>query len=231
MADVEIKYNNSTIASLNDSGTEVLETKGTFLTDDITVEYTKSGGGGDSDARLAALVDKSITDIVIPNGAMSIGTNAFYGCSSLESVVIPDSVTSIGNSSFYGCSSLESVVIPDSVTIIDTSAFSNCSNLTSIKMPSGLTRIGGYAFSNCSNLTSIEIPNNVTDILTSAFSNCSSLTSITCEAITPPTLRSNVFNKVPDTCAIYVPAESVAAYKAANNWSNRAAYIQAIQTT
>lgn len=48
MADVEIKYNNSTIASLNDSGTEVLETKGTFLTDDITVEYTKSGGGGGS---------------------------------------------------------------------------------------------------------------------------------------------------------------------------------------
>ena len=46
MADVEIKYNNSTIASLDDSGTEVLETNGTFLTDDITVEYTKSGGGG-----------------------------------------------------------------------------------------------------------------------------------------------------------------------------------------
>lgn len=46
MADVEIKYNNATIASLNDSGTEVFETSGTFLTDDITVEYTKSGGGG-----------------------------------------------------------------------------------------------------------------------------------------------------------------------------------------
>jgi hypothetical protein len=45
MADVEIKYNNATIASLNDSGTEVLETNGTFLTDDITVEYTKSSGG------------------------------------------------------------------------------------------------------------------------------------------------------------------------------------------
>lgn len=48
MAYVEIKYNNSTIASLDDSGTEVLETKGTFLTDDVTVEYTKSGGGGTS---------------------------------------------------------------------------------------------------------------------------------------------------------------------------------------
>ncbi len=48
MADVEIKYNNATIASLNDSGTDVLETNGTYLTDDITVEYTKSGGGGES---------------------------------------------------------------------------------------------------------------------------------------------------------------------------------------
>ena len=41
MADVEIKYNNTTIASLSDSGTEVFETSGTFLTDDITVKYTK----------------------------------------------------------------------------------------------------------------------------------------------------------------------------------------------
>ena len=46
MADIEIKYNNSTIASLSDSGTEVLETSGTFLTDDIMIDYVKSGGGG-----------------------------------------------------------------------------------------------------------------------------------------------------------------------------------------
>lgn len=54
MADVEIKYNNATIASLSDSGTEVLETNGTFLTDDITVEYTKSGGGGVQTTAIAA---------------------------------------------------------------------------------------------------------------------------------------------------------------------------------
>lgn len=46
MADVEISYNNSVIASLNDIGTEVLETNGKLCTDDITVAYTKSGGGG-----------------------------------------------------------------------------------------------------------------------------------------------------------------------------------------
>lgn len=45
MADVEISYNNSVIASLSDSGTEVLETNGTFMADDVTITYTKSGGG------------------------------------------------------------------------------------------------------------------------------------------------------------------------------------------
>lgn len=46
MADVEISYNNSVIASLSDSGTEILETNGTFMSDDITVTYTSPGGGG-----------------------------------------------------------------------------------------------------------------------------------------------------------------------------------------
>ncbi len=46
MADVTIKYGGQTITSLSDSGTEVLETSGTFLTDDITIDYVKSGGGG-----------------------------------------------------------------------------------------------------------------------------------------------------------------------------------------
>ena len=41
MADVEITYNNNTIVTMSDSGTEILETEGTFLTDDITVQYTK----------------------------------------------------------------------------------------------------------------------------------------------------------------------------------------------
>ena len=41
MADVEIKYNNSIIASLSGSGSEILDTNGTLCEDDITIEYTK----------------------------------------------------------------------------------------------------------------------------------------------------------------------------------------------
>lgn len=68
MADVEIKYNNATIASLNDSGTEVLETKGTYLTDDITVEYTKSGGTEMVDVECSSATDYYLPDSATQNG-------------------------------------------------------------------------------------------------------------------------------------------------------------------
>ena len=48
----------------------------------------------------------------------SIGSWAFWKCTSLTSVTIPDSVTSIGDTAFYDCSSLADVTIPDSVTNI-----------------------------------------------------------------------------------------------------------------
>jgi hypothetical protein len=43
----------------------------------------------------------------------SIGSLAFYGCSSLINVTIPSSVQSIGGYTFTGCSSLKSVFIED----------------------------------------------------------------------------------------------------------------------
>ena len=47
-------------------------------------------------------------------------------------MTIPDSVTSIGSSAFYNCSSLTSVTIPDSVTSIGGAAFNGCSSLTTV---------------------------------------------------------------------------------------------------
>ena len=44
-----------------------------------------------------------LTDLVIPDGVTSIGTNAFCGCSSLTSVTVPNSVTSIESYAFEDC--------------------------------------------------------------------------------------------------------------------------------
>ena len=194
----------------------------------------------------------SLSSVTIPNSVTTIGNGAFASCTSLTSIEIPNSVTTIGNNAFSNCSSLTSVTIQSGVTSIDEYTFYNCSSLTSIEIPNSVTTIGNNAFEYCTSIKSIVIPNSVTTISNSvfnycyslknvsignsvtsignnAFSNCSKLTSITVNAVTPPTIGSNTFNNT-NNCPIYVPSESVNAYKSASIWSDYASRIQAIPT-
>ena len=108
----------------------------------------------------------------IPNSVTSIGSYAFYNCTSLNSITIPNNVTKIGQAAFQNCKRLESVKIPNSVVSVGQNAFSGCSGLTSITISNSLTTISGSVFANCSSLTSVTIPNSVTSILDFAFVNC-----------------------------------------------------------
>ena len=168
----------------------------------------------------------------IPSGTTSLRYGLCFGNSHLTYIDAPN-VTSIGDMTFNGCSSLTSVNLPD-VTSIGGNAFNGCSSLTSVNLPS-IVSLGdqyvGNTFGNCSKLTTVDLGPNVTSIATNTFSiYSSSLTSFTCRATTPPTLGSNVFgwSGAPANLVIYVPAESVDAYKAASGWSEFADKIQAI---
>ena len=123
----------------------------------------------------------SLLSITIPESVTSIGERAFCDCSSLTGITIPESVTSIGSYAFYGCSSLASVTFGENsqLTTIGSSAFSGCLSLTSITIPESVTSIGNHAFNGCSSLESVTIPESVTSIGSSAFYNCKGLTSIT----------------------------------------------------
>ncbi len=162
---------------------------------------------------------ESLTSITIPNSVTSIGDNAFWNCSSLTSITIPNSVTSIGDLAFYGCSSLSSITIPNSVTSIGYEAFCDCFSLTSITIPNSVTSIGSWAFQNCSSLTSVTIPNSVTSIENYAFYGCEALKTVICEAIEVPELGDDVFDNMPlSEATLYVPAQSLDDYKAAEQW-------------
>ena len=191
-----------------------IEAKGVTVSDSTLisdysayVDQIPTGGGGGGNEDLIDLIERDITTLNIPSGTSQIGNYAFYYYGALTSVTIPNSVTSIGTYAFYNCSSLTSIVIPNSVT-----------------------SIGSGAFNYCSGLKSVTIGNSVTSILSDAFYNCSSLTSVTIEATTPPTLTNTTFNNT-NNCPIYVPAESVDAYKQATNWSSLADRIQPIVVT
>ena len=155
----------------------------------------------------------------------SIGEKAFYWVYDFISIKIPNSVTYIGESAFEGCCDLISITIPNSVTSIGKYAFKNCP-LISITIPNSIKRIETQMFSDCHHLTSVTIGKSVTSIKDWVFSNCSSLKTITCEAITPPVLSS--LNDLSTVTAVYVPAQSVNLYKAADNWSSYEDKIQAI---
>ena len=191
----------------------------------------------------------SLTSVTIPDSVTTIGNSAFAACENLTSATIPDSVTTIGNSAFACCKSLTEFngkyasedgrclivegllnsfvigcgateyTIPDSVTTIGAEAFSDCDSLTSVTIPDSVTTIGMGAFYGCSSLTNITIPDSVTTIGNIAFTFCDSLTSVYCEATTPPSLGSNVFDFNASGRTIYVPAASVEAYKTADYWS------------
>lgn len=75
----------------------------------------------------------------------SIGSDAFYGCTSLKEAIIPNSVTSIGSEVFFGCTSLTKVTIGNSVTSIGDYVFSACDSLKSIDIPASVTDIGKFA--------------------------------------------------------------------------------------
>ena len=179
------------------------------------------------------IVDDSLTEVTAEmlDGVTTISYYAFYQCANLISVVIPSGVTSIENSAFWGCRLLTNINLPSNLTQLGELVFNGCSSLTSIVIPNGITYLENRVFAGCNALTSVTIPSSVTSFSEIVFQGCTSLVNVTVEATTPPTLRYDPFYYSPSSLVIYVPAESVEAYKTASYWSTYASKIQAIPST
>lgn len=191
----------------------------------------------------AKIIDRSITDVTAGdlNGITAIGSHAFDGCSNLTHIMIPDiithiwdysfnssgiieikipnSVTVIEHSCFANCRSLKKIILSNKLTKINNATFFTCSKLTEIVLPETIELIDTNAFNQCTSLSNIIIPSNVTKINFYAFNGCTILSTVHMKPTTPPTLGSGVFTGTSADLQIIVPKGTLAAYKAATNWS------------
>ena len=197
----------------------------------------------------------NLTNVVLPKTLTFIGERVFEYCSKLTTISIPNGVTEIGRcfssseltyidlpnsvttleGTFDTAHSLKRVNsnvdgecnIPNSVTTIGYQTLNQCKGITSIYIPNSVTSIGNGAFSgNYNNLKQITIGSGITSIGNKVTLNSYGIQSITIKATTPPTISELTWQST--TCPIYVPAESVDAYKQAENWSTYADRIQSI---
>ena len=192
----------------------------------------------------------SLTSITLKEGLEHIEWYAFENCRSLENITFPNSLKTIGNYAFSNTLWYKnhpngavyagnvfykykgdipqntSFVIKEGTVSISPYAFVKENyhedySLVSVSIPNSVEVIGEGAFYRCRALTSIVIPDGVTTIETLAFHYCKALKSVTCEAVNPPALSGSVFLSTPIADAtLYVPAESIEAYKTATEWKD-----------
>ena len=186
--------------------------------------------------------------ITIPEGVTVIEDSAIQGCSGITDVTLPNSLFSLGENNFtWYCSNLRQFsgrfasndgralicngtlisiapfglteyAVPNEVTAIGSYAF-YALNIPSINLPDSLEKIGYMAFA-CFHCDEIVVPANVTSIESYAFHQCHAQT-LKLYSTNPCTLGMGALGFWED-CPIYVPNESVEAYKAAPGWSEYA---------
>lgn len=116
--------------------------------------------------------------LIIPEGVIGIGDQAFMECVNLTGILsLPSTLRGISYMAFEGCKFTCELLLPQNLNSLGFSAFCQCSGLYgNLILPEGLSEIEKSVFSGCSNLSGdLNIPKNVKKIEYGAFSDCSGL--------------------------------------------------------
>lgn len=165
---------------------------------------------GSSDTYKVGEMATAITNI--PSGG---DDNYFY-----KTTIIPDA----------GSTGYLRVEFGSQATTIRYNTFSWNSTIGEIVIGDWTTTLSDDCLKQISYLSKIIIGRNVSRIGVQAFYDDKVLREIVINRETPPTLANkNAFDSLPSDYVVYVPSNSVNAYKSAVEWTYISSHIQAIQ--
>lgn len=124
--------------------------------------------------QLAFSGNKDISVVDIKKGEMtSIGTCAFYNCSSLISISLPDNIETIDHACFRNCTSLREVMVPFGVDNLS-GTFYGCTSLEKVRIGHAEkpTTIGDNTFYRCASLKEVLTLSTITSFGRSCFAGC-----------------------------------------------------------
>ncbi len=140
-------------------------------------------------------------------GITQINKEGFRSCKMSE-ITLPNSLRTIGQYAFMSCVNLTEMIIPEGVVSTATQWIWDSYHVALIDLPSTITTLTGYGIQP---YKASQVNYNVI-----------------CRAVNPPTLGSSSY--LTKLVKVYVPDDSVDAYKAANVWKNFATKIVGLST-
>ena len=111
-----------------------------------------------------------------PGQTLTVGADAFYGCTALKTVNLGAEEGSIGSGAFTYCMALTEITLPKKLARLEAETFSNCQNLRSLTVPENLEYIGKSCFRACAALEAFSFPDAALKTVERyAFSGCEKL--------------------------------------------------------
>ncbi|WP_151765789.1 leucine-rich repeat domain-containing protein [Acinetobacter colistiniresistens] len=162
-----------------------------------------------------------ITNLELPPTLKTIGNSAFSDLKKLLQLDMPDSVTTIGTHAFLSLEAANSIKLSKSLTVVPQFAFDRAFKAAPVLViPDSVITIEEYAFREWKLTTEIIIGSGIQEIKENAFYGIgdysNTLAKITIKALVPPVIAAGTIPY--NTCPIYVPSQSVNAYKTAVGW-------------
>lgn len=112
---------------------------------------------------------------------------------------------------------IENINLPNSLRSIGDQAFER-TNLKGLTLPEGLQTVGEACFLGNGDMTYLNLSSTMVSGGAKCFAGLTGLATIRCQAVNPPTMGTEAFDKWTSRADIWIPASSADAYRTAPEW-------------